>query len=458
MDILDNIIYANCASALRSSVVVPPPPAGTTAFPPNTTIVGGNRITSELVNTYLPNVAPVVAPTAGLIGMPDNVGSTLDPVYMYDNADKFDFCSYVDSEVFEKSIIRHWHDINSQVNYDSDGVRQVNVALPTGENRYSSFEGSSTYHLIFAYLTENTRLLQIFERLIDKFLHDEEFGIPDNGAVFNWMHNTERLFFQDDMLRSVIRQNDSAIRRNAYWRMFGMDLAFGDINSPSGATMPYIKAKNSNLQFVPLFEKYLTEVWQAYTNARNTAGVNLADIDTLVSLARDLQEMLVARRGNMTNTYANLNLSREEFHSVLITSWFTFIISDDTPVVQFLNCQSSTIGERLMKIGQKVGIPAHRRSQDLFELTSAATRVLNLIEVGGTFDIQATMTNILQSLIPPVANPATQDVNLMNDLLKLINYWEKATGHRLKNPESNVRGTVSITQPQRTNGKLATTS
>jgi hypothetical protein len=39
----------------------------------------------------------------------------------------------------------------------------------------------------------------------------------------------------------------------------------------------------------------------------------------------------------------------------------------------------------------------------------------------------------------------------MNDFLTVINNWEKATGHRIKNPEANIRGTVSI-QQQPTNG------
>lgn len=441
MDILDNLIYANYASSLRTNVAVANP-----FLPPNPNALGGNRVSTDFIDVYAPAAAPV------------NVGTANYEVFTFDAIDKLNFCSYADNEIFEKTILRHWHDINNQRNYDSDQIREINQVNPAGVSRYSSFQDSSNYHMIFAYLTENTRMVQIFERFIDKFLNDETFGIPDDGMVFNWVYNTEKLFFQGDSLRSLIRQNDNAIRRNAYWRMFGMDLAFGDINSTSGDSIPYHKANSTNQQFVPLFEKFLIEVWQAYTNARNTAGVNLSDIDILLKLAQDLRELLISRRGNMGNTYSNQNLSREEYYSVLITSWFTFIISTDTPIVQFLNCQSSTIGERLMKIGQKVGIKAHNKSQYLFELSSAATNVLNLIEVSGTFDDQVTMTNILQSLTPPVANPASREMNLMTDLLTLINYWEKATGHRLKNPETNIRGTVSVSQPQRTNGKLVSTS
>ena len=36
-------------------------------------------------------------------------------------------------------------------------------------------------------------------------------------------------------------------------------------------------------------------------------------------------------------------------------------------------------------------------------------------------------------------------------MLLIINNWEKATGHRIKNPEANITGSVRV-QPQQTNG------
>jgi hypothetical protein len=337
------------------------------------------------------------------------------------------------------------------VNYDTGGV------TPTGGAangvRLASFEESSTYHLINAYLLENTRILQIFERFVEKYLVDEEFGIAANSQVFNWIQNAERLFFKSDTqvfsnIRSLIRPSSDASRRNAYWRMFGMDLAFGDINSQNNGSLAYHKAKSTNQEFVPLFEKYLCEIWQGYINSRNTAGVNTADINILVDLAQQLREMLIARRGNTDlNTYANLNLSREEFSSVLVTSWFTFIISDNTPVVEFLNCQSSTIGERLLKIGAKVGIPAHRKCQSLFEMAGPAANILINIEAGNILDNPGVMQSILSSLNPnPPAAPQQVNVDFMTDFLTVINNWEKATGHRIKNPEGNITGTVKIQQ------------
>ena len=51
MDIIDNLIYANVASALRQSVAVPANP-----FPPPQTGVPGNRIASDFIETFMPTV------------------------------------------------------------------------------------------------------------------------------------------------------------------------------------------------------------------------------------------------------------------------------------------------------------------------------------------------------------------------------------------------------------------
>jgi hypothetical protein len=431
MDILDNLMYASYVSPTRADM-----PFG---FPPQ---LPQGAAADRIISDYLP-AFPALPP-------PTNIGSPLDPVFSYGVADKMDFCAYEDPIVTEKAILRHWYDVDVQANYDSVGVTAAGTAQGAND-RYASFGLSSSYHLIYAYLLENTRMFQIFERLIDKYLNDEELGIIGNNQVLNWVLNTERLFFKGDTprstnLRSLIRPDANASRRNAYWRMFGMDLAFGDINSPGNTSIPYTKARVSNQQFVVLFERYLSEIWQSYTNANNTSGVNSSDVNIVVDLALQVQELLRARRGDPSNTYANLNLSREEFSSVLMASWFTFIITVDSPVVLFLNCQSSTIGERLLKIGNKVGIPAHGKSQAIFEMAGSASNVLRIIEEGGRLEDPTNVGNILRSLIPPLIGNPTPDRNLMSDLLTVINNWERATGHKIKHTEGNITGMVRVQQ------------
>jgi hypothetical protein len=116
-------------------------------------------------------------------------------------------------------------------------------------------------------------------------------------------------------------------------------------------------------------------------------------------------------------------------------------------LVDFLNCQSSSIGERLLKIGAKVGIPAHSKCQALFEMAGAAANILISIETGGFLNNPVSVQTMLSSLNPPPAvPPGAVFINFMTDFLTVINNWEKATGHKIKNPDANVTGTVKVQQ------------
>ncbi|MFL5788216.1 MAG: hypothetical protein ACJ748_09185 [Flavisolibacter sp.] len=414
MDAIDNLIFATINSPIA------PFPSG--------------RIVSDYLN-------PPFALTLTPVTITPNGFST--PVSSFALPDKRAYISYQDYSIIERAMVRHWHDVDAAGTYVWPGTPPTTM---------SDFTQSPNYHLIYAYLLENTRILQIFERVIEKYVMDEELGVAQIPEVLQWIFNSEKLFFKDENtrssnIRSLIRPSYDANRRNAYYRMFGIDLAFGDISSGSGSTMQYYKANTANQQFIPLFERYLSEIWQAYTNARNTSGQNSSDVNNVVELAVQLQELLAARRGGRPggpNIYATRNLSYEEFSSVILLSWFTFIISDNTPVVQFLNCQSSTIGERLIKIGNKVGIQAHTKCQAMFEMAGAAANILNLLEAGGYLDNNGNVQNMLSSLNPPVT--LSLDSDYMNAFLTVINNWEKATGHKIKNPEANITGTVKVQQ------------
>ena len=427
MDIIDNLIYASYASPVFSGYPVRVPLDGLA-----TPAVPANRIISDNIPAF-PDAPITTVPGAA---------------FTYPLGIKMNYCSYNDPNLIENAVYRHWYDIDNRANYDSLGL--VNNGGAVNGVRLTSFEKSSTYHLLGAYLLENTRILQIFERLIEKYITDEDLGIATDGRVLTWIQNSEQLFFKNDSrvsanIRSLIRPSSDSTRRNAYWRLFGMDLAFGDINSVS-SSVPYVKAKTTNLQFIPLFEKYLAEIWQGYINARNSAGENRSDVNVIVDLSRQLRELLIARRGDVTGlSYSNLNLSREEFSAMLVTSWFTFIVTDNTPVVEHLNCQSSTVGERLLKIGAKVGVPAHSKCQYLFEMAGPITGIMTTLELGGFLDDSATIQTILSALNPPPATPpAPVFVNAMTDFLTIINNWEKATGHKIKSPEANIIGTVRV--------------
>ena len=60
---------------------------------------------------------------------------------------------------------------------------------------------------------------------------------------------------------------------------------------------------------------------------------------------------------------------------------------------------------------------------------------------------------MLSSLNP--GTPISFDSDYMNAFLTVINNWEKATGHRIKNPEAVISSSVRVQQPKPSNGKPA---
>src|SRR3712207_6160353 len=54
----------------------------------------------------------------------------------------------------------------------------------------------SVDHLIYAYMIENTRIYEIFRRVLYEYLHGERLDIP-SVASQQWVRNTEELFYRD---------------------------------------------------------------------------------------------------------------------------------------------------------------------------------------------------------------------------------------------------------------------
>ena len=186
----------------------------------------------------------------------------------------------------------------------------ANIATPIGEDSYkgTTFENalitnSQTVlwdHIIYAYMIENTRIYEIFRRVLHEFLHGEKLGVPTPAAQ-HWLRNTEELFYRDPLpfsimaITSHIRADMRASRRNAYQRMFGMSLNHG---TDEGQPYPYIKADAANNEFVTIFEEFLREAWIAISNISNSQGPNPTDRSKIENLVTNLQNMLMSRRAN----------------------------------------------------------------------------------------------------------------------------------------------------------------
>jgi len=284
-------------------------------------------------------------------------------------------------------------------------------------------------HLIYAYLVENTRILEIFRRAIWELLHGERFGLPLSEVTYAWLETTEAVFFRDFALSpfalsSRIRPDLEASRRNAYYRMFGMDLNHGR----DGATYPYVKPGMANRDFVGTFEEFLRTVWRAIINVTNTSGSRETDQAAIADLAIRLQSMLTARRGTSAtgSSATGASLARDEFVHVSTLEWFHLTIEANTSVVGDLKAAGPSPEERLRLIGERVGVPAHGRAHSYFQLAPAISGLLTQIELGWYSD-PSTAPN-LYALVDSGGNPNAIRANVM----KVINHWSLVTGRDMK--------------------------
>lgn len=269
-------------------------------------------------------------------------------------------------------------------------------------------------HLAYAYMLENTRMVDIFRRVVFEYTHGERLPTASQ-ATQRWLHATEQLFFRDAWSYSVravtssIRPDSASVRRNAYYRILGMDLNHG---SEDGRAYPYYKPPAANRDFPGLFEALLTEVWRGYANRVNLIGENATDDDAILTLLRRLQEMLTTRRVAGA-------LSREEFDTVAMLSWFHLTVQYETQIVADLDAQGGGVADHLKKIGERVGLSAHARSDAYFHLAVPLSNVLLAIESG--------TVGAPGNLYTP-AGPHT------GDMLQVITHWSIATGRNMKDP------------------------
>lgn len=271
-------------------------------------------------------------------------------------------------------------------------------------------------HLIYAYMIENTRIFEIFRRVLHELLHGEKLGTPADAAAAAWLRTTEELFYNDvapyriTNITSQIRSDLRATRRNAYQRMFGMDLNHG---ADDGKPYTYIKAEAANTEFVSTLEELLREVWIGMTLVSASSTPNSTDNAKIHELVRKLFNMLRSRR-------LNGNLSREEFAAVSAMSWFHLTVEFDSPIVKSLNAQATGTEQRLFKIAERVGLPAHGLSKSFFDIADPLSRILIQIE-RGAFEAVGSVTALFQP-----------NTTIEADMRTIITHWTAITGRDVK--------------------------
>jgi hypothetical protein len=286
-------------------------------------------------------------------------------------------------------------------------------------------------HAIYAYLIENTRIYDIFRKVIETYQFSETLEVPSIESQRFW-RNTEFLIYSDPELSMVwnmtsrTRGDEVAHRMTFYSWFFGLDLTHA---AEIVQKHPYQKPAAANRDFIPTVEAFLREVWRGIVNSSNTSGSNPTDDEAIATTARRVYDMLITRRRNG-------NLSREEFRAVALMSWLHLTISFDSPVVQDLKASASSPEERLAKIGERVGMKPHSKSKAFLDLAQPFSFLLQAIETGKFND---------PAFAPLLYQPGTIT---RNKVQIVIDQYTLATGRDLKSAP------VTLTQQAFTPAKV----
>ncbi|MEK6438989.1 hypothetical protein [Pseudonocardia sp. T1-2H] len=296
-------------------------------------------------------------------------------------------------------------------------------------------QSAAWHHLIYAYMIENTRVLEIVRRVLHEYLHDEALDVP-SVAGQHWLRAVEDLFFKDTppylihSLTSWIRPNIDTTAQNAYFRMFAMLLNHVGKDGLS----PQVKAKAANVDFVPTFVAWLREVWRGIENFTNTSGPNSTDDTGIANLSQQLCDMLGVRRRNG-------NLSREEFFLVARAEFVHLTLEFNSPIVVDLKAEATSPEERLRKMGERVGVPAHVKSESFFLMAEPLSRILISLERGVFNTPSGAQTLYAQ---PPGTPNTTRD-----DMMTIITQWSIATDRDIKAKEVAVPSRATALAPGR---------
>jgi hypothetical protein len=271
-------------------------------------------------------------------------------------------------------------------------------------------------HLIYAYTTESTQLLRIFQKLIENYARGD-FEINLTTDALQWLHNSEVLWFANTPVlssfnvNSNLRPDAGATRRNAYYRMFGFTLP-GD-TSANGTPYPFYQSKSSHLNYRRTFERFAEEVWIGIENEVNFTGKRPIDDAAIAFSAFEMQKNFLSQRNNG-------DVSKLEHYFVSMLSWFHLTLEYNSPIIAAFGINEQSPAQRLFALANIVGVPANGLSENLFRLADNMSLLLTLIETG-VFNDEANVKELYTGSTP-----------LVNMLKQIIFNYSQVTGRDLK--------------------------
>lgn len=311
--------------------------------------------------------------------------------------------------------------------------------LPPGQPQ--PVQGLIADHLVYAFLVESTGAFEVMAEVVRRLSVGETLNQLEPDS-YQWARTTEELFFRDPPLYSIqgvlseVRPDQRVNRRNAYWRMFGLEPPHP---VPSRWLRPGVTegswkqdvGDGVNSTFRERWTELLRQVWLGMENANNGIGPNATDREYIATICEALRDMMgMRRRGGL--------LAREEFAHVSTMSWFHLTLSDNFAIVRDLDAQAAGPAERLEKLAARVGMTPAPRSRELFELADLMSGLLRAIELG----VFSTGT-AAEALYLNIGTNAT----LLTDMNRTIDLWQSATGERVKDRPSGSAQPLRLPTP-----------
>jgi hypothetical protein len=237
-------------------------------------------------------------------------------------------------------------------------------------------------HVIYAYMIEKTGIFDIFRKVSELYQSGEQLPAPGPESQRFWASANSLIFSSPPPMTvrniSGPHPDEEAQRMALYQRMLGLDLLDA---AEIRQIHPYKPPVGSNVDFRANFEAFFRETWRGIANSRRVGAANDTNYVTIASRAKWIHNEMRARRRHE-------NLLREEFRVVSVMSLLELAVSFDSSVVRDLNARADSRGERLSLIAKQVGIAAHPKSNALFEISVALSRLLQLIERGAFNEVR----------------------------------------------------------------------